>query len=307
MNPYSGVGFFEFFWVLAKRIVTFSTPLATDEVQLAVLSCCALACGLIGPFLVLKKMSMFANSLSHTSLLGIAIVFLLFSGWGLGMLLFGSLLSALLTAGLTSGLIRIFRLQEDASIGLVFTSLFAIGVILVSLYARNSHLSTEAVTGNCDALRLEDLKLSGMVAFFNLSIVTLFYRKLLSTAFDEPFSRSMGLSISFWRATLFFTTSLTCVGSFRAVGVLVVLALLTGPFLTARLFCCRLASLLIWTPLIGICACAIGVALSRAILSAGSVALSTSGLVASVVGGLYIGAVIIKKASFTLRARTSND
>jgi len=248
INPYSGVGFFEFFWVLAQRLFTLSGPLTSDEIQLAVLSCCALACGLIGPFLVLKRMSMFANSLSHTSLLGIVLVFLLFSGWGLGMLLVGALLSALLTAGLTAGLIRVFRLQEDASIGLVFTSLFAIGVILVSLYARDSHLSTEAVTGNCDALRLEDLRLSGTVALFNLTAISLFYRKLLISSFDEPFSRSVGLSVPFWRAMIFFTTALTCVGSFRAVGVLVVLALLTGPYLTARLFSHRLHHLLLLIP-----------------------------------------------------------
>ncbi len=295
MNPYTGANFFEFFGTLIGRIFTLSGPIASDEIQLAVLSCCALACGLIGPFLVLKRMSMFANSLSHTSLLGIAIVFLLFSGWGLGMLLLGALLSAILTAGLTSGLIRAFRLQEDASIGLVFTSLFAIGVILVSVYARNSHLSTEAVTGNCDALRLEDLRLAGSVALFNLAVVGVFYRKLLFTAFDEPFSKSVGLSAPLWRSILFFTTALTCVGSFRAVGVLVVLALLTGPYLTARLFCNRLHLLLFWTPVIGIGSCAMGVALSRAILSGGSVALSTSGLVSTVIGLVFIAAVGLKK------------
>ena len=295
MNPYTGVGFIEFFGILIGRLFTLSGPIASDEIQLAVLSCCALACGLIGPFLVLKRMSMFANSLSHTSLLGIALVFLLFSGWGLGVLLLGALLSAILTAGLTSGLIRAFRLQEDASIGLVFTSLFAIGVILVSVFARNSHLSTEAVTGNCDALRLEDLKLAGSVTLFNLAVVGVFYRKLLFTAFDEPFSKSVGLSSSLWRSILFFTTALTCVGSFRAVGVLVVLALLTGPYLTARLFCNRLHLLLIWTPSIGIASCVIGVALSRSILSSSSLALSTSGMISTVIGALFIIAIGVRK------------
>lgn len=295
-NPYSGVSFFEFFWILMQRICTLSYPLASDEIQLAVLACSALACGIIGPFLVLKKMSMFANSLSHTSLLGIALVFILFSQWGLGALLIGALLSALLTAGLTSGLIRAFRLQEDASIGLVFTSLFALGVILVSVYARNSHLSSEAVTGNCDALRIQDLKLTGGVALFNLTIIVLFYRRLLFMAFDEPFSNSVGLSSVVWRSVLFFTTALTCVGAFRAVGVLVVLALLTGPYLTARLFCHKLHQLLVWTPALGILACVIGVALSRAILSSGQLALSTSGLVSAVIGLQFILAVGVKKA-----------
>ena len=64
MNPYTGVNFFEFFGVLFTRVFS-GAPIVSDEIQLAVLSCCALGCGLIGPFLVLKRMSMFANSLSH--------------------------------------------------------------------------------------------------------------------------------------------------------------------------------------------------------------------------------------------------
>src|SRR5579863_3220866 len=163
MNPYTDVNFFEFFWVLGKRIWQFATgggtSLATDEIQLGVLACCSIACGLLVPFIVLKRMSMFANSLSHTTLLGIAGAFLFASyWWGSGMtdlstLLMGALLSAILTAGLTEILSRVFRLAPDASIGLSFTTLFAIGVILVSVFTRDAHLSTEAVTGNCDALQ----------------------------------------------------------------------------------------------------------------------------------------------------------
>jgi manganese/zinc/iron transport system permease protein len=95
----------------------------TDLIQMGVLSLIALSCGLIGPFLVLKKMTMFANSLSHTILLGIALAFLVGGGQALGgvHLLVGAFFAAFLTAFLTEGLIRYFKLQEDASIGLVFT------------------------------------------------------------------------------------------------------------------------------------------------------------------------------------------
>ena len=292
MNPYSGVGFFQFFAVLAQRIWLFTTgqlasgQLATDEVQLAVLSCCAIACGLIGPFLVLKKMSMFANSLSHTSLLGIVGAYLIVSNiWGDGWtdlttLLIGAVFAALLTAGFTEGLARLFRLQEDASIGLVFTSLFAAGVILVSLFTRNTHLSTEAVTGNCDALQLSDLRLSSLIAFANTAVVAIFYRRLQILAFDEPFFRVSGFSAFLWRSALFLLTAFTCIGSFRAIGVLVVLALLVGPFVTVRLICHKLQWLLVWTPLFGTAICMAGVALSRAFLTATGIALSTGGFIA---------------------------
>ena len=108
----------------------------SDELQLGTLAAIACSCGLIGPFLVLKRMAMFANSLSHTVLLGIVAAFLIASKfWGgemfsLSTLILGGFAAALLTALLTEGLIRVFRLQEDASVGFVFSTLFALGVLL---------------------------------------------------------------------------------------------------------------------------------------------------------------------------------
>jgi len=295
MNPYSGCGFFEFFAILFQRIMgLIPGKIAADEVQLSVLAVSAIACGLIGPFLVLKRMTMFANSLSHTSLVGIVLAFLLVSsGWS--ALFIGACLASLLTAGLTAGIVRAFRLQEEASVGLVFTSLFAVGVILVTLFTRNAHLSTEAVLGNCDALQLSDLYFSGSVAFLNLLCIALFYRKLLLSAFDEPYSRTLGISAVGWRTLLYFLTALTCVSSFRAVGVLVVLALLVGPYLTVRLFCHQLHRLLIWTPLLGVFSCALSVALSRSILSGSSIALSTGGLLSVVVSAIFVIGVCVKR------------
>ncbi|MDE3046062.1 MAG: metal ABC transporter permease [Verrucomicrobiota bacterium] len=305
MNPYSGANFFQFFYLLFKRLISGGiwTP-AADEVQLAVLSCCALACGLIGPFLTLKRMSMFANSLSHTVLPGIVIAFLLVSTLWQGrwndpsVFLLGALFAAVLTAVLTEGLGRLFRLQEDASIGLVFTSLFAIGVALVTLYTRNAHLSVEAIMGNPDALQLSDLRFSALIALFNLLAVALLYRRLLLSAFDESLGRTLGFSAFFSRSALFLITALTCMGAFRAVGALVVLALLVGPYLIARLFCHRVSHLLIWTPLIGILLCSAGVALSRAILSTTGVPLSTSGLIATLIGAAFLLATSFKKLRF---------
>jgi manganese/zinc/iron transport system permease protein len=309
MNPYSGAGFFEFFAILFQRLaqVCMGAPLtlATDEVQLAVLACCAIACGLIGPFLVLKRMTMFANSLSHTSLLGVVGAFLIGSSlWDgtiadISILLLGAFIAALLTAGLTETLSRLFRLQPDASIGLVFTTLFALGVICVTLFTKNAHISTEAVMGNPDALQWSDLKLSALIAFLNIGLVLFLYRRLQLASFDEPFAKAIGAPANGLRLTLFLLTSATCTGAFRAVGVLVVLALLTGPYLTARLFCHRLSHLLIWTPCIGLVACTIGVALSRSILSWTGMPLSTSGLIATFIALIFLSALFVRRRKKT--------
>jgi manganese/zinc/iron transport system permease protein len=312
VNPYSGTNFFEFFAVLGKRILQFVTghgsPLWADEVQLAVLACSAIACGLIGPFLVLKRMSMFANSLSHTTLLGVAGAFLFASHWwGSGMtdlttLLLGACIAALLTAGLTEVLSRIFRLAPDASIGLSFTTLFAIGVIVVSVFTKDAHLSTEAVTGNCDALQLSDLRLAASIALLNIAFVSVFYRPLMLMSFDESFLRALGFSAPLWRFCLFFLTAFTVVGSFRAVGVLVVLALLMGPYLTVRLFCHRLTRLVVWAPLCGLGIVLLSVAMSRAMLSGFGVALSTGGILSLTTAVVFLGAALVRKLAVKINS-----
>lgn len=304
MNPYSGAQFFEFFAILARRFGQFfmgqAGGLAADELQLAVLVCSAIACGLLGPFLVLKRMSMFANSLSHTTLLGVVGAFLFASHWwGSGMtdlstLLLGACISAGLTAGLIEVLSRVFRLAPDASIGLCFTTLFAIGVILVSLFTRDVHLSTEAVTGNCDALLSSDLRLAASIALLNAILISLFYRPFMLMSFDESYLRALGFSAPFWRFCLFFLTSLTVVASFRAVGVLVVLALLMGPYLTVRLFCHQLTRLVWLTPVCGVAIVVVSVALSRHILSASGVPLSTGGIVSLLTALTFLGGASVR-------------
>ncbi|NGX47266.1 MAG: Manganese transport system membrane protein MntB, partial [Chlamydiae bacterium] len=144
MNPYHGADFFHFFAIFFTRLLTWKT-LASDEIQFFVLSLIAIASSLIGTLLVLKRMTMLANSLSHTILLGIVIAYLLLFKAGSGMpmnfqvLFIAALVTGILTTLLTQVLHRVIKLQEDASIGIVFTSLFALGILLVTLYTRNAH------------------------------------------------------------------------------------------------------------------------------------------------------------------------
>lgn len=262
----------------------------TDLLQMGVLGLIAVACGLLGPFLVLKKMTMFANSLSHTILLGIALAFLITGGvfFNLSTLLIGAFLASIMTAVFTGGLIKIFRLPEDASIGLVFTALFAIGITVVTLYTRNVHLGIESVMGNADILEMSDLKFAlGLVGLNGISIL-LFFRQFQLVSFDPSLAKTMRVPRSFFHFYLLFLAAATCTGAFRAVGVLLVLAFLVGPFLTARLFCHKLKSLLILTPLVGVAASLLGVLISRGFLECFGLPLSTSGIVASLIGLIYV-------------------
>lgn len=301
MNPYWGNTFFGFFATFITRIFQ-GNFFASDEIQIAVLSFVAISCGLIGPFLVLKRMAMFANSLSHTILLGIALAYLFASSfWGggffdLSTLLIGAFIAALITAFFTEGLVRFFRLQEDASVGLVFTALFALGITVVTLFTRDIHISTEAVMGNVDLLQMGDLKISSLLAVLNFIAIFLFYRQFQLASFDRSLAQTLGCRCGVFHFLLLFLAAATCVGAFRAVGVLLVLAFLVGPYLTVRLFCHRLPWLLFWSSAVGVFASIIGVALARHLLSVYGLALSTGGLVVTCIGFFYVVAVFFKWA-----------
>ncbi len=296
MNPYWGSDFFSFFQILFSRLFTGNfSSLATDEVQMGTLCSIAICCGLIGPFLVLKKMAMFANSLSHTILLGVVGAFLLLGGsnlFCLSHLLVGALIASILTAVMTEGLVKWFRLTEDASVGLVFTFLFALGIVFVTLFVRDVHLGVESVMGNCDALSLKDFHMSLFLVLMNGAIVTLFFPKFHLSCFDGSLAKVLGLPSSVFHFLFLFLVSATCIGAFRAVGVLLVLAFLVGPYLTARLFCHRLKPLLFYSSLVGILASVCGVAFTRHVLSVYDLPLSTGGVVVCFIGLFYFLAVL---------------
>lgn len=282
-NPYWGQDFFGFFKTLASRLF-FGKSLVSDEIQLLVLILIALSCSIIGTLLVLRKMTMLANSLSHTILLGIVVTFLLFSGGqfyaiSFAKLMIASLITGIITTCLTELLVKGARLQEDAAIGLVFTSLFALGIVLVSVFTKNAHISVEAVMGNIDALHSHDIRLALIIAGINLGIFILFYKQFLITTFDPTLAKNLGLSVLFFNYLLMLKTSMTAIGAFRAVGVFLFLALLVGPVITARLWTNRMLTLVLAAFGIGAFCSLLAVATSRHILSVYQMPLSTASLV----------------------------
>ena len=321
MNPYFGKNFFEFLLLFVQRIGEFCigdigiSDLASDEVQVLVLSLVACAAALVGTFLVLKKMTMLANSLSHTILLGIIVAYLILLPFipepqthahaiSIEVLLIASLVTGLITTMLTQMLTHLLKLQEDASTGLVFTTLFALGIVLVTVFTRNTHLGTEAIMGNVDALHVHDLKLIFWIALFDFAAISIFFKEFKMAAFDGSFADAQGFSSSLFNYFLMVLTSATVIGAFRAVGVLLVLAFLVGPVLTARLFTHRLKKVIFLAMGIGAFASLISVALARHFLSVHHIPLSTSGMVASVLGAIYfvaLAAVHIRRCAVTQR------
>ncbi|MGE5195704.1 MAG: metal ABC transporter permease [Anaerolineae bacterium] len=303
LNPYRDKDFLQFFVVLGQRLFQFlsgSLPLkdlASDEIQLLVLVLVATASALVGSFLVLKNMTMLANSLSHTILLGLVSAYLIFFSFdsihgsyvlSLNALLVAALITAILTTLLTEFLTQMLKLQEDASIGLVFTTLFALSIVLVTIFTRNAHLGTEAVTGSVDALHFDDLRLVFWVALFDLIIVVLFFKLFKATTFDSSFSISIGIPTAWLNYLLMVQTAATAIGAFRAVGILLFLSFIVGPPLTARLLTHRLRTLLILSAVLGASSSILAVACARHFLSRYRMPLSTSGLVVLMIALVYL-------------------
>jgi manganese/zinc/iron transport system permease protein len=301
-NPYSDQDFFGFFGIFFSRLFLFFTgklpfeALVADEVQMIVLACVAVTGALVGTFLVLRRMTMLANALSHTILLGIVVAYLICETLTIPTLMIAALTTGIVTTFLTEFLNRVIKLQEDASIGLVFSVLFALGIVLLTLFSRNVHIGTELVMGNVDALQRGDIGIVASVLGINALFFLLLYYGFKITTFDPNLARAFGFSPLFFNYLLMVQTSATAVGAFRAVGVLMVMAFFVLPPLTARLLTHRLPTLIGLSATIGAVASLVGVALSRHILTFCGVGLSTGGIVVIVLGLFYIGALATKRA-----------
>ncbi len=304
-NPYWGTNFFEFFQVLGMRVWEFlsggfrSMDLAADELQLLVLALIALSCAPVGTFLVLKRQTMLVNSLSHTMLAGIVLAVFAeraISGSGSDsasffpsdtLLIAAAFVMALVTSFLTQSCVRYFKVGEDASTGIVFTFLFAVGIILVSALSKNAHMGVELVMGNADALQPSDLTFIWWICTANAVGVFLFWRPLFITTFDPVFAQVNGISNTLFSYFLMMLVAVSTVGAFRAVGVLMVLAFFVTPVLIARLWTHRLHKLLALACFIGVATATMAVALARHLLSVHSLACSTSGLAVSCLFVVY--------------------
>jgi manganese/zinc/iron transport system permease protein len=317
-NPYEGTNligfivqlFFRFFDLISGKL-TFSN-LTSDEIQIIVLIGVAASSALVGTFLVLRRMTMLANSLSHTILLGIVIAFMLTSSSLIGsshnheplnihIMLLAALIMSLITAFLTEFLNKVVKLQEDASTGLVFTSLFALGIVMVTLMTKNAHIGAEVVMGNVDALHFDDIKLVMLILGINIFIFVIFFKEFKITTFDSELASALGISVLFFNYLLMTLVSATAIGAFRAVGVLMVLAFMTGPPLMARMLTHELKKMLGLSVLIGSTASILGVAISRHLLSIYGLALSTGGIVVCVIVVLFIVTIIVSPSHGILR------
>lgn len=234
------------------------------EIQL-IASLVAVACAIPGVFLVLRRMAMMSDAISHTVLLGIVIAFFITKSINSPLLLIGAALMGVITVSLVELLNRTKLVREDAAIGLVFPAIFSIAVILISRFAGDVHLDTDAVLlgelafAPFNRLRLfgldvgpEALYTTGSILIINLLFVILFYKELKLATFDPALAAALGFAPAAIHYALMTLVSLTAVGSFDAVGSVLVVAFMIAPPASAYLLTDRLPRMLVYSALIGI-------------------------------------------------------
>jgi len=310
MSPYTDTDFWTFFSTLFYRLGAFllgyPTSIATDEVQLIVLASIGAASAILGTWLTYRRMAMLANALSHTLLLGIIAAYLsyrFFSGIAVhslfdipfSLLLIGGILAGLLTAFFTETLRVKVGIQEDASIGIVFTSFFALALLVINVLSRNAHLGVDAIIGNVDALQKGAVFEAIPLFLFIFVAEKLFRKELLITTFDAPFAKTIGIPAERINLLLMGLTALLLTLAFQAVGVIQVLSFLVIPPLFAARFSHSISHIIRIAILFALFSALVGVALSRHFLTVFALPLSTGSLVVTLQTLLLIPALFYRR------------
>ncbi|RKQ88849.1 metal ABC transporter permease [Brockia lithotrophica] len=258
----------------------------------------AAASGLMGTFLVLRRLSMVGDAISHTVLLGVIAAFLLTKSMGNVEMLLGAALAGILTV-LLIRLLESGGVAGDAAIGVTFTTLFALGVVLVSHFAKSVHIDLQHVLFGeiayvpWDRLFWRDVDLGpkavwtmGGVFLADLLFVLAFFKELRVLSFDPTFARLSGIPVSALHYAYMLLLSLTIVVAFDAVGAILTVAMLVVPPATAHLLFDRLEGVLVGSVVLG----AVGGILGYLLASLWDVSLS--GMMSVVEGACFAAAVL---------------
>ncbi len=260
----------------------------------------SISCALLGCFLILRKMAMVGDAISHAVLPGIVIAFLISGSRDSVTMLLGAGLLGILTTFLIEFLHKKAKLQTDASIGVTFTWLFAVGVVLISLFAGKVDLDQDCVlygeiayvpldmiiTGDGTILGPRALYVVGTIFILILLFVIVGFKELFLTTFDPAYANAIGISTLLWHYLLMAAVSATTVASFESVGAILVVALLIAPAAAAYLITDNFKWMLFTACVVGVLSSVSGYYI--AVWLDGSIA----GAVASM-AGIFFGLVLL--------------
>ncbi len=209
-------------------------------------------CGVIGCFIVLRSLALMGDAISHAVLPGVAISYMIGINFFYGAVVFGVL--AALGIGFVN---QNSKIKSDSSIGIVFSSFLALGVLLITK-AQSSIDLTEILFGNVLTVKPEDRTITFIVVAIVLIVIIVFYKEFLLSSFDPTMAAASGLPVKFIHYTLMILLTLVTVDSLQTVGVILVVSLLITPASTAYLLTKRLSTMILTSALIGMMSSVIG-------------------------------------------------
>lgn len=234
------------------------------EIQL-IAAIVAVACAIPGVFLVLRKMALISDAISHSILPGIVIGFFITQDLNSPLLILFAALTGVITVILVEVIQKTGLVKEDTAIGLVFPTMFSIGVILIAKNANDIHLDVDAVLlGELAFAPFDRMLISGMdmgpkslwvmggVLLVSITLLILFFKELKVSTFDVGLSSALGFSSVVLHYGLMSVSSVTIVGAFDAVGAILVVALMIAPAATAYLLTNDLKRMLVLSVVFGV-------------------------------------------------------
>ena len=267
---------------------------------------CAVASALLGNFLVLRRMSMLGDAITHAVLPGLAVAFFVSHSRSSLPMFIGAVIVGILTAFFTEWIRRVGKVDEGASMGVVFTSLFALGLVMIVQAADKVDLDAGCVLyGAIELTPLDTVSLwgrwipravvvLGAVTIVNLLFVVLFYKELKLSSFDPALATSSGFNASLMHYMLMVLVAVTAVASFESVGSVLVVAMFIVPPAAAYMLTDRLHRMIILSLIIAACSAVLG-HLGALVVPAwfGYQSTTTAGMMAVAAGGLLLLAVLL--------------
>lgn len=238
----------------------FAAPLRETFFQKALLggSVAAIVCSVVGCLVILRRMAFLGDALSHAMIAGVAGGYLFMKLFfateaHAPAMLVGSLIAAIVTVASIGFVARMSRIKEDAAIGIMYTGVFAAGVVLVSIFRNYIHIDLmHFIMGDVLGVADADLWVAAIAAALVLSVLVLFFRQFQLTSFDPIMAASIGMPVVLIDYALTTCVSLVVVSAVSMVGVILVVGLLITPAATAYLLCDRLDRMMLFSALFGV-------------------------------------------------------
>jgi len=222
-----------------------------------------LSCGLLGSFIVVRRMALMGDTLSHAVLPGVALGFMWTMSKNPVAMMVGATLAGLLGSLVVTWIRRTTRIKQDAALGIVLATFYALGVCMVKMLEKLGTGKTGGLDGiffgDAAALRRDDVWLMAVLSLVTVLLIAALYRPLLAISFDPGFARSAGLPVVWLDHLMMTFLTFAIVVALQAVGVVLVSALLITPAATAYLLTDRLHRMLVIAGVVGMFSAALGV------------------------------------------------